>query len=41
MFVEGILKQRDDGRFEMIDDKGNYITYFTCGDCLELYWEDK
>lgn len=41
MFVEGTLRQRDDGRFEMVDVNGNYITYFTCGDPLELFWEDK
>ena len=41
MFVEGTLRQRDDGRFEMVDINGNYITYFTCGDPLELFWEDK
>ena len=33
----GYLKLRLDGRYEMVNENNNYITYFTCGDRLELW----
>ena len=37
----GYLKLRLDGRYEMVNENNNYITYFTCGDKLELWDCDK
>lgn len=31
-----MLKKYILGRFEMLDNNGNYITYFTCGDGTRL-----
>lgn len=29
---------RDTGRYELLDDDFNYITYFTCGERLEVHF---
>lgn len=34
---EGYLQKREDGRFNLEDADGNYLTYFTSGDPIELY----
>lgn len=36
---EGYLQRREDERFELQDEKGNYLTYFTSGDSIEIYVE--
>ena len=37
----GYLKLRIDGRYDMESEEGRYITYFTCGDRLELWDSNK
>ena len=33
----GFLQEGTDGRYELQDEKGNYLTYFTSGDLIEIY----
>ena len=35
----GFLQKREDGRFELQDENGNYITYFTSGEPIEIFVE--
>lgn len=37
---EGYLQIREDGRYGLYDTTGNYLTYFTSGDSIDLYIED-
>ena len=37
----GKLRLREDERFEIINSKGEYITYLTSGDPVELYDENE
>ena len=37
----GVLRLRSDGRYEIIDSKGQYITYLTCGDSVQIYKDNK
>ena len=38
---EGYLQKREDGRFQLQDADGNYITYFTSGNYIEIFDEDE
>lgn len=38
---EGYLQKRQDGRFQLEDAAGNYLTYFTSGDPIEVFDEDE
>lgn len=35
----GFLQKREDGRVELQDENGNYITYFTSGEPIEIFVE--
>lgn len=37
MLAIGYLKKNDDGRYELINSDGKYITYFTSGEPIEIW----
>ena len=37
--IEGTLQETDGGKFELLDRKGKYVTYFSCGSPIECYVE--
>lgn len=39
--IEGKLREMDNGKFELLDDSGKYITYFSCGSMIECYCYDE
>lgn len=38
---EGYLNLNESGRYELLDEQGNYLTYFTCGELIDIYDPDK
>lgn len=38
--IEGTLREADNGKFELYDDNGKYVTYFSCGSPIECYLYD-
>jgi len=38
--VEGTLKELENGKFELIDGNGKYVTYFSCGSSVECFCYD-
>lgn len=41
MKIGYLYENRSTGRYELFDDDYEYITYFTCGDRIEIYFGDE
>lgn len=37
--IEGTLREAENGKFELFDEMGEYIKYFSCGSPIECYVE--